>query len=131
MKTANAITIAALTGLLVSAITAPVQAQVSNTLSKFTASVTSKLHVAQVKPMQFRVSYPTPQSKHVSLRILDIDKNILFSESKRLETHYLKHFDLSTLIDGTYTFELTDGKEKFSQSFDVSTKTSRVVSFLK
>jgi hypothetical protein len=78
--------------------------------------------------MQFRVSYKNPISKNVAVRILDTDKNVLFSENKRTETNYLKYFDLSTLIDGTYTFEITDGKEKATQSFDILTTTSRAVS---
>jgi len=127
MKTKNTLLIAALTGLLLSGSALTVNAQTNNATEK-TETVSNKLTVLQIKPMQFRVSYNQPTSKIVAVRILDTDKNVLFSESKRVDSNYLKYFDLSTLMDGTYTFEITDGKEKATQSFDILTTTSRVVS---
>jgi len=127
MKTKNTLLIAALTGLLLSGSALTVNAQ-ANIATEKTESVSNKLTVLQIKPMQFRVSYNNPVSKNVAVRILDTDKNVLFSESRRVDNSYLKYFDLSTLMDGTYTFEITDGKEKATQSFDILTTTSRVVS---
>ncbi|SKB92574.1 hypothetical protein [Dyadobacter psychrophilus] len=127
MKTKNTLLIAALTGLLLSGSALTVNAQ-TNIATEKTETVSNKLTVLQIKPMQFRVSYNNPTSKNVAVRILDTDKNVLFSESKRVDNSYLKYFDLSTLMDGTYTFEITDGKEKATQSFDILTTTSRVVS---
>jgi hypothetical protein len=126
MKTKNRILIAALTGLLFSGLAFNSNAQTSVNNSE--TSVSNKLVVQQVKPMQFRLSFYNAQSKLLLVRILDKDRNILFSENKRTEGSYLKYFDLSTLADGTYTFELTDDKEKYAQSFDILTKTSRVIS---
>ncbi|MCF2487246.1 hypothetical protein [Dyadobacter sp. CY347] len=127
MKTKNTLLIAALTGLLLSGSALTVNAQ-TNIATEKTETVSNKLTVLQIKPMQFRVSYNNPVSKNVAVRILDTDKNVLFSESRRVDNSYLKYFDLSTLMDGTYTFEITDGKEKATQSFDILTTTSRVVS---
>jgi len=127
MKTKNTLLIAALTGLLLSGSALTVNAQ-TNIATEKTETVSNKLTVLQIKPMQFRVSYNNPTSKNVAVRILDTDKNVLFSESRRVDNSYLKYFDLSTLMDGTYTFEITDGKEKATQSFDILTTTSRVVS---
>jgi hypothetical protein len=127
MKTKNTLLIAALTGLLLSGSALTVNAQ-TNIATEKSETVSNKLTVLQIKPMQFRVSYNNPTSKNVAVRILDTDKNVLFQESKRVDTNYLKYFDLSTLMDGTYTFEITDGKEKATQSFDILTTTSRVVS---
>lgn len=128
MKIKNTILVAALTGLLFSGSAFNSNAQANVTNSDKTAATDNKLSVLEIKPMQFRVSYNKVQTTNVVVRILDTDKNVLFSESKRADSNYLKYFDLSTLLDGTYTFEITDGKEKFSQSFDILTKTSRVVS---
>ena len=127
MKAKSIILTAALTGLLFSGSAFTVNAQTANASEK-TISASNKLNVLEVKPMQFRVSYNKPESNAVIVRILDTDKNVLFAENKRTESNYLKYFDLSTLLDGTYTFEVTDGKEKYSQTFDILTKTSRVVS---
>ena len=127
MKTKNTLLIAALTGLLLSGSALTVNAQ-TNIATEKTETVSNKLTVLQIKPMQFRVSYNNPVSKNVAVRILDTDNNVLFSENRRVDNSYLKYFDLSTLMDGTYTFEITDGKEKATQSFDILTTTSRVVS---
>lgn len=127
MKTKNTLIIAALTGLLLSGSAFTSNAQ-DNIATDKTENASTKLTVLQVKPLQFRVSYNNPISKNVVVRILDNEKNVLFSENRRVDNNYLKYFDLSTLMDGTYTFEITDGKEKASQSFDILTTTSRVVS---
>jgi hypothetical protein len=128
MKTKNTLIIAALTGVLLSGSAFTSNAQDNNATADKTETASTKLNILQIKPMQFRVSYNNPISKNVIVRILDTDKNVLFSENKRVDSNYLKYFDLSTLMDGTYTFEITDGKEKASQSFDILTTTSRVVS---
>ena len=128
MKTKNTLIFAALTGLLLSGSTLTVNAQDTNASATQLETASTKLSIMQIKPMQFRVSYNNPVSKNVVVRILDTDKNVLFTENKRVDTNYLKYFDLSTLLDGTYTFEITDGKEKATQSFDILTTTSRVVS---
>jgi len=128
MKTKNTLIIAALTGVLLSGSAFAANAQDSFATADKTENASTKLTVLQVKPMQFRVSYNNPISKNVVVRILDNEKNVLFSENRKVENNYLKYFDLSTLMDGTYTFEITDGKEKTAQSFDILTTTSRVVS---
>ncbi|MHA4741545.1 hypothetical protein [Dyadobacter sp. MSC1_007] len=128
MKTKNTLIIAALTGVLLSGSAFTSNAQDNIATADKTETASTKLNILQIKPMQFRVSYNNPISKNVIVRILDTDKNVLFSENKRVDNNYLKYFDLSTLMDGTYTFEITDGKEKASQSFDILTTTSRVVS---
>jgi hypothetical protein len=128
MKTKNTLIIAALTGVLLSGSAFTSNAQDNIATADKTETASTKLNILQIKPMQFRVSYNNPISKNVIVRILDTDKNVLFSENRRVDNNYLKYFDLSTLMDGTYTFEITDGKEKASQSFDILTTTSRVVS---
>ncbi|MET7253355.1 hypothetical protein ACWKW6_31005 [Dyadobacter jiangsuensis] len=128
MKTKNTLIIAAVTGLLLSGSAFAANAQDKFATADKTENASTKLTVLQVKPLQFRVSYNNPISKNVVVRILDNEKNVLFSENRKVENNYLKYFDLSTLMDGTYTFEITDGKEKTAQSFDILTTTSRVVS---
>lgn len=128
MKTKNTLVAAALTAFLLSGSAFTCNAQQNDVTSEKSATASEKLSILEVKPMQFRVSYHNPITKTVSVRILDTNNNVLFSESKNTEKSYLKYFDLSTLMDGTYTFEVIDGKEKTSQSFDILTTTSRVVS---
>jgi hypothetical protein len=90
----------------------------------------SDFFIIQVKPMQFEVSYKYPKTDRVLVRIKDEEKNILFAEKTLVYKKYHKYFDLSTMKDGIYTFELTDGEHKFSQSFTVATKKLRVATAL-
>ena len=87
----------------------------------------SNFYVMQVKPMQFKIIYNFPVKDRVQVRILDVNRNILFGENTLVYKKYEKYFDLSVFADGQYTFELVDGEEKFSHSISVLTKTTRMV----
>ena len=87
----------------------------------------SNFYVMQVKPMQFKITYNFPVRDRVQVRILDVNRNILFGENTLVYKKYEKYFDLSVFADGQYTFELVDGEEKFSHSISVLTKTTRMV----
>jgi hypothetical protein len=129
MKTNRLLLTAALCGALLMASATSSMAQF-NGVSENTSSpkVAYKLSVLQTKPMQFRVYYSDPQSSKITIRITDAQDHALFSEVNTVSSGYLRYFDLSPLADGTYTFEIVDGKEKYNQSFDIITKTRRVVS---
>lgn len=86
----------------------------------------SEFYVMQVKPMEFLLTYHYPITDRVLVRIKDVENNVLFVEKTLVYKQYRKSFDLSSLKDGSYTFELRDGEETFVKSFDVATKTRRV-----
>jgi hypothetical protein len=90
----------------------------------------SDFFIIQVKPMQFEMSYKYPKTDRVLVRIKDEEKNILFVEKTLVYKKYHKCFDLSTMKDGIYTFELTDGEQTFTQSLTVATKTLRMATAL-
>jgi hypothetical protein len=90
----------------------------------------SDFYIIQAKPMQFEMSYKYPKTDRVLVRIKDEEQNILFAEKTLVYKKYHKYFDLSTMKDGIYTFELTDGEHKFVQSFTVATKTLRMATAL-
>jgi hypothetical protein len=85
----------------------------------------SEFYVMEVKSMQFKMTYNTPVFDRVTVRIFDAARNILFVEKSLVYKKYQKYFDLTGFNDGQYTFELTDGNDKFVQSFDVVTTTIR------
>lgn len=132
MKTTS-VFLAALLGAAQLTASAPSAMAQVNEVSESTATTpkaSDKLSVIQVKPMQFRVLFNNPQSQKISVRIVDSQDNVLFSELNTVKSNYTKYFDLSPLLDGTYTFQIVDGKEEYSQSFDIMTQTRRVVSSL-
>ncbi len=87
-----------------------------------------KLNVRQTESMKFRLTYHSPESATINLRIYDHNSNLLYTENRRVENHLIKYFDLSHLADGTYTFEVREGADLHKQSFDILTETSRVAS---
>jgi hypothetical protein len=87
-------------------------------------------YVMQVKPMQFELSYKYPKTDRVLVRIKDEEQNVIFVEKTLIYKRYHKNFDLSVMKDGKYTFELTDGNEKFVQTFVVATTTQRMATAL-
>jgi len=129
MKTSQFLLSTALCGVLLTASAISVVAQVNDASEKVTTQAsTAKLVVVQTKPMQFRVLFNTPHNAKIAVRILDSENTVLYQETKAVQTTYLRYFDLSPLHDGTYTFEIVDGNEKYNQSFDVVTQTRRIVS---
>jgi len=133
MKTVRFISMVALAGTLMTAPLTKGMAQVNEASASTSAEMAKPVsfHVVQTKPMQFRVLYNTPQSSKIVVRILASNGDVLFNESRNIESGYLRYFDLSTLADGTYTFELVDGQEKYNQSYDILTQTRRIVSSIK
>lgn len=90
----------------------------------------SDFYVMQVRPMKFKLSYNYPITDRVQVRILDVNKNIIFGEQTLVYKKYEKLFDLSVFADGQYTFELFDGDEKFIHKISIETKTTRIVTAL-
>lgn len=132
MKTIKFIYTVALMWALLTTTAPGVVAQVNEASEYATTRADSAiLNVVQTQPMQFKVVFDTPQSSKIAVRILDAQGEVLFNETRAVESGYLRYFDLSSLHDGTYTFEILDGKEKYNKSFDILTQTRRIVSSIK
>lgn len=100
-------------------------------VSRHTEEFFSEFYVVQVKPMEFLLTYHFPQTDRVLVRIKDGEKNILFAEKTLVYKKYKKFFDLSSMKDGNFTFELTDGETTYSRSFAVVTETKRIATIQK
>lgn len=98
---------------------------------KATESTNLTVKIDEVGKLVFRVKVENLTRKKVNIQIKDDESNILFEQYGASETQYLRNFDLSKLADGTYTFEVNAGKEKYSQSFQILTETNRTVSIAK
>lgn len=98
---------------------------------KATASTNLTVKINEVGKLVFRVKVENLTRKRVNIQIKDAESNILFEQFGASELQYLRNFDLSKLADGTYTFEVNAGKEKYSQSFQILTETNRTVSVAK
>ena len=102
-------------------------ASAQNSDQKKDAAFYSDFYVMQVRPMKFQLTYNWPATDRVLVRISDGNRNLLFVEKVLVYKKYEKLFDLSTFLDGQYTFELWDGERSFSHTFDITTVTEREV----
>jgi len=112
---------------LILSLSAATEAHSQATFKKSDIAFYADFYVMQVRPMKFKISYNWPETDRVLVRITDAHKNLIFTEKVLVYKKYEKLFDLSSFMDGQYTFELFDGEKRFSQSFDITTKTTREV----
>lgn len=88
---------------------------------------TLTVKVEEVGKLVFKVQYENLTKKKANIVIRDAENNVLFEQYASTDVNYKRKFDFSSLIDGTYTFEVSAGDQKFSQSFQILTQTSRTV----
>ncbi|RCR67931.1 hypothetical protein [Larkinella punicea] len=89
-----------------------------------------QLAFREVSNLKFRIEVTQPfQLLHdaVSVFILSNDRQILFANTYSHHALRITTFDLSTLQDGTYGFEVRSGSKRVTQLFDIKTKSKRVV----
>lgn len=89
----------------------------------------SSLKFSPVGDTRFQVTFENP-GKRSMLYIKDEVGRILYDEAIGRNETYSKIFDLSTLIDGKYTIEISRGKERISKPFVVATQTYRSVNLI-
>jgi len=87
------------------------------------------LKFSNVGDTRFKVTFANT-GKRSMLFIRDEAGRILYDEAVARNAQYTKVFDLSTLGDGKYTFEVSRGKEKFTKPFVISTQTMRSVNVI-
>ncbi|KAA9352731.1 hypothetical protein [Larkinella humicola] len=109
----------------------PSQAQTLENLPQ-TAKEDAALQLAfrEVSNLKFRIEVTQPfQLLHDDIRvyILSNDRQILYANTYSHHALRITTFDLSTLQDGTYGFEVRSGSKRVTQLFDIKTKSKRVV----
>lgn len=85
-----------------------------------------EVKIDEVRQLVFRVLMNNPSRQKVQILIKDADNNILHEQTPGNDERYIRRFNLSTLADGTYTFEIGSGKDKYTQSFQILTQTNRL-----
>jgi hypothetical protein len=84
----------------------------------------------EVSHLKFRIEVIQPfQLLHDDIRvsILSNDRQILYANTYSHHALKITTFDLSTLQDGTYGFEVRSGSKRVTQLFDIKTKSKRVI----
>ncbi|GAB3894556.1 hypothetical protein GCM10028803_09700 [Larkinella knui] len=89
-----------------------------------------ELSFREVSTLKFRLEVTRPfllLHDAVSVFILTKDRQILYARTYSHHALRITTFDLSTLQDGTYGFEVRSGDERVTQLFDIKTKSKRVI----
>lgn len=94
-----------------------------------------KPKVAAVQSTVFRLpntlrfkAIVAPQEGKVTITIRSQDNTPIYSESLNNDKGYKRTFDFSTLKDGEYTFEISNGDNTQKTTFTIGTTMARVVS---
>ena len=64
----------------------------------------------------------------LSIVIRGYDHTPIYTEFQNNGHDYMRTFDLSTLTDGEYTFEISNGEETIKKTFTIETTMARMVS---
>jgi hypothetical protein len=115
--------------LAVALLNAPAQAQELASTSVVTSPVENplKVTIVQDNKLRFQLEFTNPENRKVYVTIKDAQQRDLFVETFTTQGRHVRTFDLSTLADGRYTFEVNGAKAQFAQSFELATQTNRVV----
>jgi hypothetical protein len=68
-----------------------------------------------------------PADSKLSVVIRNQKNEAIYSEAMKHNQGYIRTFDLGTLPDGEYTFEISNGQQTQSQTFKIETTSARVV----
>ncbi|RRA98722.1 hypothetical protein [Larkinella rosea] len=89
-----------------------------------------KLSFKEVGNLRFRLEVTQPLlvlHDVVDVFIVSSDRQVLFANTYSHHALRITTFDLSTLQDGTYGFEIRSGATRIAQKFDIKTKSNRVI----
>ncbi len=76
--------------------------------------------------LKFKTVIAAADSK-LSIVIRNAQNEAIYTESMKHNEGYIRTFDFSTLPDGDYTFEISNGKQTQSKTFKIETTSARVV----
>jgi hypothetical protein len=68
-----------------------------------------------------------PADSKLSVVIRNQKNEAIYSEAMKHNQGYIRTFDFSTLPDGEYTFEISNGQQTQSKTFKIETTSARVV----
>ena len=87
---------------------------------------TAAIEIVAASDLRFKLTLDSVKERS-SVVIKDGDGMIVYSTSIPKSENYSKIFDLSNLLDGNYSFVVSNGNEVTSKPFVISTETKRLV----
>ncbi|MDJ1468900.1 hypothetical protein QNI19_03970 [Cytophagaceae bacterium DM2B3-1] len=77
--------------------------------------------------MKFKTVIAPSQNNKLFITIKNQKNESVYTEALKTNNGYIRTFDFSTMADGEYTFEISNGKETQSKKFKIETSTERLV----
>jgi hypothetical protein len=77
--------------------------------------------------LKFRAIVINPSRRDLLITIRNDQNKIVYQDEMKNTPKYIRKFDLSSLGDGQYSFEVSNEKETYQQSFTVTTVTARQI----
>jgi flagellar hook assembly protein FlgD len=75
--------------------------------------------------LKFKVHMENYAGNNVNIRIKDASHKVLYEEKVKDVSKYIRKFDFSTMADGQYTFEISNGTETLSKDISLQTLSAR------
>jgi hypothetical protein len=85
----------------------------------------NSLSVQDLGSLRFKLTFENTSKQKTKISLVDKENNVFFYDYPTNDSHYVKAFDLSNLIDGEYAFVVELGTEKLKKDFVISTKSFR------
>lgn len=75
--------------------------------------------------LKFKVHMENYAGNNVNIRIKDASNKVLYEDKIKDVSKYIRKFDFSTMADGKYTFEITNGTETLTKDISLQTLSAR------
>jgi flagellar hook assembly protein FlgD len=75
--------------------------------------------------LKFRVHLENYAGKDVTIKIKDAANKVVYEEKVKDVSKYIRKFDFSTMLDGEYTFEVSNNKETCTKDLSLQTLSAR------
>jgi ribosome maturation factor RimP len=75
--------------------------------------------------LKFRVHFENYAGDDVKIKIRNSADKVVYEETVKNTQKYMRKFDLSTMADDTYTFEITNKRESYTKEISLQTLSAR------
>jgi hypothetical protein len=75
--------------------------------------------------LKFRVHMENYAGQDITIKIKNAANKVIYEEKLKNTPRYIRKFDFSTMLDGEYTFEVSNSKETFTKDISLQTLSAR------
>jgi flagellar hook assembly protein FlgD len=75
--------------------------------------------------LKFRVHLENYAGQDITIKIKNGSNKVVYEEKVKNVSKYIRKFDFSTMLDGDYTFEVSNNKDTFTKDISLQTLSAR------